>query len=358
MTLNFHQKAMLIGGVTLGLIVGVFLWIVVIDEGTLSVTADPPYEISVEGSRLKVRETQLCTSDPCELGLPTGEFTLTVSKSGYFEETALITISRGELTTIAFKLDYIPIVGEIHPPENDALLLALAEPPTSSGDFIFVDDPTYKKQRLDTIDPETQTITTWAYFDRALVDPLVFPNTDVTQALVVDQAKAMDQLYLIDAVTFSRAAAGGIEEVVAAEWSPKGDAIFIEAKGSTTLFHLNLETLEIESWPLVSSLDKVTLDDGGHWLFATLYDLDKDSEESVTSLQMIQLILEGVPSPEEARMFSIGEYDPATRTYRLLYEVPASLEVDYDSVQMVYEPTSNRLYFIAAERFFEVVRGE
>lgn len=358
MALNFHQKAMLIGAVTVALCVGVFVWIVVLDKGTLEVSANPPYSISVEGNRLKIPEEQLCTSDPCELSLPSGDFTLTVSKSGYFEETAEVSIDRGETTALEFSLTYVPIVGEVVLTEG-ATPVAVPDAPASSPDFTFVDDTTYNKQRLDYTDPLSGGVITWAYFDRALVNPLVFPNADHTKALVVDQAKAVDQLYLVDGINFTRAWAGGVEDFVSAQWAPNERELFFEAAGSTTLFYLDPDDLEIESWPLANSLEKVTWDNEGHRLFATQYDLNSDAdEEGVTSLQVIQMVLEGVPDQEEARAFSIGEYNPATDTYRALYDVPVSAGISYETVYMVYDEETKDLYFTDRVRFFKVVRGE
>jgi hypothetical protein len=94
-------------------------------------------------------------------------------------------------------------------------------------------------------------------------------------------------------------------------------------------------------------------------LFATQYNLDSDADdEGMTSLEIIEMAWAGVPSQEETRVFSIGEYNPTTDTYRSLYDVPASWEMAYEEVHMVYDEENNDLYFTDGTRFFRVVRGE
>lgn len=348
MTLNFHQKALLIGSGTLALMVGVFLWIVVLDKGTVSVTADTPYDIAVTGDRLKVPEAQSCTSNPCTLQLPSGDFSLTVSKPGYLDAVADFNVLRGETTELAFALSFIPTVTEIDPSEaliatQNALAL-----PSSSLDFEITLDPTYQKQRLDYLNPESGETTTWAYFDRPLVDPLFFPNPDHTSVLVVDQAEGMDSFYWVNGTASTRTWVGETEDFLSLQWFPSNDHLLYQADGSTVLYLLDLNSLELDFFSLTDSLLKTVWIDDETLVFLT----DKTLTQSTfTSLDLLNLALEGSEDPTSSS-FALASYAPASDTYQTLYEFSDQSELAYDATQLFL--VENELYLSDGTTFLQV----
>ena len=197
--MNFHQKAVLIGGITLLLCLFSFLWIVLLNKGTLSISGDVPFSVSAQGPALKIPEEITCGETPCPFMLPQGEYKLTFSKQNYFEETLSATVKRGDTTSLSVDFQFIPTVESIG--DYEAFKTFFTKP-SPEADFRFEMDSTYNKQKLVYANPTTFLSTVWAYFDRPLEKPLVFPSPTLRHAIVVDQAEIQSDLYLIDGQEF------------------------------------------------------------------------------------------------------------------------------------------------------------
>lgn len=382
--MNFHQKALLIGAVTLSLCVGVFVWIVVLDKGTLQVVGNPPYQISVEGTRIKGAKTQVCTSDPCLLSLPRGTYTATITKEGYFEEVRTVEIVRGQPTDVAIDFVYIPAVKEVT--EMNGLERVLAPPVDLSEDFSFTFDETYQKQRLDYTDPETSEVTVWAYFDRPLEDPLIFPASTLDRVAVVDRAPGENfRLYLVRWVEwageephFSRELLGTVPQndqtnVVGGLWSPVGptgwggDHFLLQTMESDTLSNtiFSIGGVFTFDWPMDLPLNKMAWNTTGQLLFLSRQDLSSLEGQTLdadsSSWDVLEAILSGELSEEPAAFFIVKlhlEEVYGGLIHRTIYEVSSDLGLDYFATSLFYDPLTDKAYFSDGEKVFEVIQEE
>ncbi len=354
--MNFHVKTLLVGTVTVALCAAVFVWIVVLDKGTLTVVGETPYSIEVDGGNLKVSEKKNCSSDRCSLSVPKGDYEVTLTKTGYFDESRSVSILRQQATTLEVAFTFIPTVESLGNLETVPQTLALSfEEEDPSEAFTFEWDATYEKQHLVYTDPETDESTTWAYFDRTLTDPLVIPHPDLEKALVVDREGGAHSLYLVDGVNFERSYLGALMNVEDAEWNIDGSMVLV--KTADSLWLVTIEETSLMEWALAIPLGKVVWDGEGRLVFATDENLEAAEEAGPeTTFEILKEMLSGGLN-DEAVSFVIGQYDPVMGNFKVIYEVPASLEINYDSVRMVYDSLSEGVYFTDEIEVYSVTRS-
>ena len=156
--MNFHVRILTIAITTLLLLTGVFVWMTVLDKGTVEVvvsevtpkigTADggmdsTPYMLSYQGAAVKGGRKIECSRNPCSAKLPSGSYGLTVTRDGYFEEVTSVEVARGKTSNVEVALRLIPSVAEVS--ENYETLRAVFEPDRGLDRFRFGMDTKYKK---------------------------------------------------------------------------------------------------------------------------------------------------------------------------------------------------------------------
>lgn len=357
--MNFHKKALLIGAVTISLCAAVVLWLVVLDKGTFQIAAEAPYTVELTGKSIKGIQKVSCTKNPCSVSLSTGDYSASLFKTGYYEEARDITIQRGQTLTVKLNFVYIPLVETVGNFETYETVFIGDD---LSSYFTFEMDPEYDKQMLVFTDSETDEDVTWAYFDRALESPFVMPRDDLKAALVADRAGTDHSLYLIDGEQFSRSYLGMLPYVNDASWSADGSQILVKTfvegeEWGSALWLMGLATGAINEWPFGLELRKVAWDGTGRLVFVTDQNLEAiEGEQMETPVDMLKGLMEGEFQSTEAVAFVIGQYDPETENYRVLYEVPSSFGMDFEEVFMISDTENSRLYFSDGATVYEVVR--
>jgi len=361
--LNFHQKSLLIGTVTVALCVAVFLWIVIFNKGTVVFSGEPSYTITITGNPIKGLKTIECSTNSCAVSLPSGLYSATLKKDGYFEMTADFNVIRGGTTPLTATFEFIPTVTEMT--ANETGMISLPEIENLSARFSLAMDETYKKQRLDYTDPATQETVTWAYFDRPLENALIAAPASLDRALVVDRAQAENMLYLVDHFTSQRTYVGALQNVENALWSFLPNLVLVRTvstNGEVGLWLVDTDKPSLSELPLSLSFEKVIWDDSNRIIFATQQNVEAlESAAYDTPLDALKALLNGDLTEDQNAVFFIGEYDPNTTIYRTLYKAPESLGLNYDNIRMVYvsdasNATTAKIYFTDGVKAYEVVR--
>jgi len=84
-----------------------FVWMVFINRGTLIMHGEPLYFLEVPGVGEK-----LCEDENCKMSIAPGEYAVTVSKRGYYDETLDIEIKRWQEAEFSVAFQYIPNIVE------------------------------------------------------------------------------------------------------------------------------------------------------------------------------------------------------------------------------------------------------
>jgi hypothetical protein len=358
--MNFHHKTLLTFGAVLLLSTAVFTWMVILDKGTITVTSVAPYSISAEGDSLKVPKTKDCEKDVCDFKLPTGAYDLTFRKSGHENTSYSVAIARGETSTVTIDFDYIPTVEDAG---NYEEYINIFEPEDMSDHFSFEMDEEYNKQRLIYTDPVDGGTLIWTYFDRELIDPVVFAHPDLTHILAVDRAKAPHELYWIGGEPPSRSYIDELADVHAIIWSDDPYHFVLQTlttrSGEVGLWVVDVDTRSVVEWPFEFDLDKLVFNGEGNLIFATDQNLDAITEIPYeTTVDALKALLNGDFMEDNSVAFVVGEYDVANQSYSVLYEVPTSLKMEYPLISLIYDEPTDRVLFTDTFKVYEVIRGE
>lgn len=344
--MNFHQKALLVGGITFFLCTGVILWTFVIDKGTISFTGGNDYSVEISGARLKAPQKISCSSDPCTVRLLSGTYEVVATKEGFLDEKFQTTVKLQNTTTVEIEFEYIPTLREA---EDAASLEHLFTAENALSDAKFEMDPTYKKQKLVSAD------TVLAYFDRELLNPVAYESKTGRYVLVTDQGEKTT-LYLVDIQESSRSYLGELSGLTTLKWSLDDSKLLI-AEGNV-LWIVDTATADFKEWAFEFSLEKAVWGNNLTIYFATNKNLVEFLQKDPTgTVDVLKNLLNGEYSEIESVAFSIGSYDVQNNEYRLLYEVPTTQEISYEKVRLVYDKEADKLYFSDGERAFEVVRS-
>lgn len=363
MNFNFHQKALLIGTITVALCVFVFLWIVVLNKGTVTFSAEPSYTITVTGNRIKGLRTIECNTNPCMVSLPTGSYSATLTKDGYFDFVADFNVLRGQTLNLTTMFEFIPTVQEIT--ADETVLSSLSKPEDLSARFSLVMDKTYQKQRLDYTDPVTQEIVAWVYFDRPLENALIVPSTQLDRALVVDRAQTDNMMYLVNHSTSQRTYVGSLQNVNEALWNFSSNLMLVRtitSNGEVGIWLVDTDKPLLTELPLSLSLEKVIWDDSNRVIFVTQQNVEAlEGATYDTPLDVMKAMLSWDITEDQNASFFICEYDPSTDSYRTLYKVVDGFDINYEEVRLVYVPEAlgtvvAKIYFTDGVKVYEVVR--
>lgn len=365
--MNFHVRIVTIALTTLLLLVGIFVWMTVLDKGTVEMTVEvsrmrevaddlryeapdeipDPYIFSFQGKTLKGGQTVECLKNSCSTKLPSGSYGLTIRHEGYFEEVTSVEVARGKTVEVNVALRLIPTMMEIEQSYED--VRTLFEREDLSKRFRFGMDTKYKKQRL------TYQDAVWAYFDRSLASPVVFPDAAFSQGLVVDRADGAT--YWVTLNPSRRTWVGvfyGVEEVL---WMGSGQWVLMKLDEKLQWVKLGKGTegengvAEVREWPFGVRFDQ-TVNEGERVLFLTSADLIslENSDGVPSTLEVVKNLLNGKVGAEAA--LSLVEYTPAENRYRVLHTFAAELGLTEENARLAYD--GEQWLVTEGERVWEV----
>lgn len=363
--MNFHVRIVTIAITTLLLLVVVFVWMTVLDKGTVEMTVNvsrmreatddvryqapdkipDPYTFSFRSKTLKGGATVECLKNSCSTKLPSGSYGLTIRHEGYFEEVTSVEVARGKTTKVEVMLRFVPAIMAVE--ESYDALREIFEREDVSDRFRFGMDTKYKKQRLTYRDEMV-----WAYFDRSLAEPAVFPDAALTRALAVDRSDGSS--YLVTLQPSRRTWVGTFEGVEEVLWA--GQSSWVLMKREEGLQWVKLEersqkteggqrnSMKVVDWPFKVRFDQIvaepgtgTADADGRILFLTTADLlSLESSGGVPStLEVVKNLLNGKVGAEAA--ISLVEYTPEENRYRVLHTFAADLGLTDDNARLAYD---------------------
>ena len=353
--MSFKVRALLIIGVTFALLVLAFVWMVVLDKATIEISGEGIYSVSVSGDRLKGVKNVTCADNPCVVVVPSGRYTLDLTRQGYRDERRMVEMTRGATETVPIEFFIIPKIEAIGLLSEADVAVKAAFDDERKGELFSMDtDPQFKKQRLNFYDAVTETWTVWAYFDRALAAPQVFPAPDLTRAVVAGD----NDLYLVDGVKFERSFVGTFPGIDSFKWNPNGTwgLARTQAGEASAWWLVNVTTGTIKEWPFDFEPNKVVWSDDRHLVFATRGDVQAlVNHDPQSTVDVLKSLLNGTLVTETGA-FQLGEYDVETGLYRALDVFSKESEVFYDSIQLGVNPHSEKVYITDGKQLFEVVR--
>ena len=107
-----RKQAILFFLFTMALVGFIIAWVFVINKGTLSVSGEVPFTISVGSEKVP------CAASPCSVVLKPGSYTVTLQKSGYFDDAETAQVRLGGTATLAATFRFIPVVEEVKDTTN------------------------------------------------------------------------------------------------------------------------------------------------------------------------------------------------------------------------------------------------
>lgn len=359
-SLNYHKRVLLIAAITFLLSVLSFLWIVVFDKGTLSLSSEQiPFSVRAWSTSLKVPKNFSCEQNPCTLKLPSGSYEFTFQKEGYFEEAQSLALQRGENQSLSVHFDLIPTLEPAGDYEDYSTFF---EATSREALFALEMDTTYDKQALIYTDPATEEKMVWAYFDRPLENPLIFVHPSEAQALVVDRADVEEKLYWVNGKLFQRAYVGtlrGVERVLWGAWNEAHPQVLVRTVASRTgtshWWLTDLQVPSVQEWAMTPASQQVVWTNEGTLVFLTqqaLHALENTPME--TPLDAVKALVSDEISTDPTS-FTVGEYDPAEGTYRGLYSVPPSLGLSFENTLLGYDRAMGRLFLTDKQSVYEII---
>lgn len=102
-----HRQAVAFFIFSLFLVAGLLAWTFVLNKGELVVSGAAPFTVKAGGEQKK------CDSSPCTLKLKPRSYTVSLSKSGFYNESETVEVKRGGRTMLAAALEIIPVVREV-----------------------------------------------------------------------------------------------------------------------------------------------------------------------------------------------------------------------------------------------------
>lgn len=333
----------------------VFVWMVVLDKSTVSVSAPGTYTLEVTGDGVKGVKKVACSTDPCLLSVPSGTYTLIAHRDGYAPAQTVVVTTRGETTSVVLAFSIIPAVTEVGTLDAADPMVTNALSATNLSRLFPIDiDPTHGKQRLRFQDESTKKWSIWAYFDRTLEGAKVFPHPDLKQAIVSGKGGDGTDLYLIDGAKLERTFVAHVPPMDGLWWSPDTSWVLIHLSSESYAL-LDVMSGVVREWPFTFSPDKVTWSHNGRLIFATTGRVSSlVNQESASALEIAKAILDGsLATPTAA--FELGEYNVDEDRYRALDSIAPDKGMDYATIHLGADPASGRVFFTDGTNVFEVI---
>lgn len=361
--MNPQKKAVIFFFFILGLCVFILLWMTVLNQGTVVISAEAPYQVEAFGSKVKGLEKISCGSNPCIFKLRSGKFTLVFKKEGYFEEKREISLKRGKQERLEINFQFIPKITEVEG-EEEIFEEAISFDPSA---FSFLEESlawSFNQNQIFYlgINPETKRQTLFAYdlsqgegesepiavFMREIERAQIFPAPSLKELILADQTERENTLYLINLGEKSRTKLADFSNVTDLLWSGDGKKLVVETlktrTGEITLWLWDLESSEKLELALKTPLEKVAWDENDDLVFATKQNLETDLQGKPGSPSGFLEFLK-----EESEYFVLGQYQVENDFYRYL---ASGEELDFDSLRFkqkegkVYLKSGNKVYVL------------
>lgn len=299
-----QTKSILAFVIVVVLSISVYVWMVVWNTGTVSVSAETPFILTVGDSQRR------CEVSPCALSLHTDTYTLKVEKSGYFPYETRVTLQRSSIVPVEAKLEFMPYFNrekmvESFPPE--AIVSDAAPYLQREGNLQKLFAPTQSDPRL---------ITTF----QTLKKPLISFASDIV--LLADG----ERLFMVDILN-KRKELIFSNQVNAMSVSSSGHYILVESEmeGLPLLGLFDVMQKKLAMLPIQTSLARTAWTADDELLFISFQEFNTDLEAAFAEV--------GLNADELASGTSLAltdrllKFRPADGTYRVLLDIPEDIPI-------------------------------
>lgn len=387
---------------TLLLVVFVFLWVFVINQGKLAVNGPAPFEMKIGSIKKK------CASSPCSVKLRPREHVVVLSKEGYFEKTVPVKIFRGKETALTVDFKFVPKLiekGDLVLPFDSAPLKPpyiglLKLPNTPKGndmlfspsgklilisigrEFFIYNFGTGETQNSDLLDVSAawagenivylQTVETKQVlkilkdgkssqiveFDRPFKSPEIIGDSSGKNVLIVENAGIDSTFYLIDLENKTRKKLEVPKTAMNAKFA-SGHLIYDNGDvKNKKVFALNLKSLETVTVPAIDGSGVVELN-GSSVIFVSTE--KRQQGQPVLGITISEAIEEAknetlTPRPKKEASNYIIEYDFSTKEINTLADV--AMKEGETIKRLTLSLENNRLFFEKGGKVFEILLKE
>lgn len=273
----------LISGVILGALFVV--WAVFLNRGTIKINAQAPYTIAVDNLK-----SITCTTAECSTVVAPGDYSITLQKIGYQDETRKITVPINGEYRSEVQFRFIPAIRELETkktatlPTGDELskIGLTKETPAgydSAGTAIayLQRNPANFRQTLYlrkiSADRSLGNPVLVTSFVRDLRSPQFIISDSLEKIAVIDETGGESDLYLVDLKAKSREILARYPLIGGVKWFPGEERILLEARAeneiSTSLIVYDLKKQQASKLELKAPLQAVAIIDNDRIIAAT-----------------------------------------------------------------------------------------
>ncbi len=164
------------------------IWGLFLNQGTLVVEGDAPFEVSVITG-----PTEKCSQSPCSIEVKPGMHTVIVRKSGFREERQDVEVKRWKDNKIAVDFEFIPVIKEVE-----------GEEAISKTEHFTLQNQGDGRQALMFENTENSEEKVVAYFPKPLEDAEVFTSKTESAVAVLDKSSTENTVYLVDVASSNK----------------------------------------------------------------------------------------------------------------------------------------------------------
>lgn len=383
---------------TVALAIGILLWSLVLNKGTLLVEGEFPLRVQAGSNDIA------CNSAPCILKLKPSTYNVTIRKEGFFDDVKTVKIARFSEVKIFPNLRFIPFVrevGDIILPVPNAPLRSpflgvskLENWPSNAKEATFSASGAHalltlgrevylysvKEKSLKKTPVPLDTKAAWAgenivflekkdaehvlkywlkkgdtaevvSFERPFSKSTLFGDVKDTYVLIMDTANNKYTYYLVDLAKQSRKRLAVSEEARAVKWAA-GLVIFEDGK---RIFAVNPETLEKIELPAADVSNVIEM---RHLVLLFLSTEKQDRSGSIGNVSIEEAIEEAkqqTVKTEQPTSLFITELDRNIDKHE--YKTIATIPVKHGEEirRFTSDTDKKRLYFEKGGKLFEVV---
>lgn len=348
------QRKIWLGGLIAAVILGLLflLWAVFLNRGTITITAQAPFILKIEGLR-----TETCNTETCSTAVAPGDYTITLQKPGYRDFTKSITVPFGKAYEETVKLEYIPIISTSTTPPAEIFLPPFTPTNAQREELnmtpttqLFTD--TAQKFVAYIIRSDTnfrQTVYLASIKDGKITNPKVVtsflrdlqnfilaPNSAGDKLAAIDQAPGQAALYMIDIKANNRTSIGNYPSVRDIRWIPNSNDFLFQAREKSgapeAIYLYRWDDGKTTKLDLNTSMDNIAI-------------INKDRIVAVTSQKIAGDPQEGALvslTPDTTETPAVVDYSLIANQARLITtlengNLPSRVAMAYDQKTLYYQ---------------------
>jgi hypothetical protein len=317
----------------------VIVWVFFLNRGTLTVSVEAPFRITVSGKQKE------CISFPCMLRLAPRTHSITIQKEGFYEDTQTVEIKRWKETKLTANFTFIPVVAEVknRPPVLDKKNDEIAFLEKIDGKHVL-------KMRNG-----SEAIVT---FERPFKNPRLMGASGSQKVLIADESDGSFSYYLVDIVKKSRRRLEVDGNAREAKWAGEY-LVFAEGEGADEgedkkIFAIHSET---NNQILLSSIDAESVIErkpGILLFFSSEKQAEAASKLGPSISEAIEIAKKETFTPDQipGTVF-LTQFDVEHNLSQTLASIP--VKDGKMPRRLTFDHSGKKIYFEMGEGLFEVI---